>query len=179
MTTLMPFRLRYEIYDGIRKAAVYSTNDRLLARIERDDRIRRGGGIYSIKTTITPDNMNKSEEYVYLVYEVRQLEKKYFNEGRDKAVFKQALEKESELDKWNEKTRSYLTAHPGMELVKAGQPEFAFFQIVEQWRKLWKEYFAYKRSSDANPAIVRERAKQCRDYETNIDNYIKKTIGLL
>jgi len=47
-----------------------------------------------------------------------------------------------------------------------------------QWRKLWKEYFAYMKRRDADPDIVRERAKQCRDYEKQIDEYIKQQLHI-
>ena len=172
----MPFRVTYEIYDGQHRAPVYSTSNRLLAVVERDELVRRGKGIYRIKTTITPVDMNKSEQYLYLVYEVRQLQHRYFNGGRDKQVFQQALDKEKELDNWNTRTRFYLQGHP--KSTPDDPKAFAFFQLVEQWRKLWKEYFAYKKRSDADPAVVRERGKQCRDYETQIDNYIKQRLGL-
>ena len=172
----MPIRVRYEIYDGIRKAPVFTTSDRRLAIIERDDYIRKGKGIYRIQTTVTPDNMNKSEQFLYLVYEVRQLQRKYFDGGRDKEVFKQALEKEKELDDWNARTSSFLAAH--MNYQPADPKAHAFFLIVVRWRRLWKNYFAYKKSANADPAIVRERGKECRDYEAQIDKYVKETIGL-
>jgi len=172
----MPIRVRYEIFDGLRKAPVFTTSDRHLALIERDDYIRKGKGIYRIQTTVIPDNMNKSEQYLYLVYEVRQLQRKYFDQGRDKEVFKQALDKEKELDNWNTRTRFYLQGHP--KSTPDDPKAFAFFQIVEQWRKLWKEYFAYKKRRDADPDIVRERAKQCRDYEKQIDEYIKQQLHI-
>ena len=120
--------------------------------------------------------MNKSEQYTYLVYEVRQLQHRYFNGGRDKTVFQQALDKEKELDNWNTRTRFHLNTHP--KLTPDDPKAFAFFQLVEKWRVLWKQFFAYKKRKDADPAIVRERKKQCTDYETQIDNYIKQRLGL-
>lgn len=119
--------------------------------------------------------MSKSEQYTYLVYEVRQLQRKYFDHGRDKEVFKQALEKEKELDDWNARTSSFLSLNPNY--VPDDTHAHAFFLIVLRWRNLWKAYFSYKKRSDADPAIVRERAKQCRDFEAQIDNYIKQQLG--
>ena len=89
----MPIRVRYDIFDGLRKAPVFTTSDRHLALIERDEYIRKGKGIYRIQTTVIPDNMNKSEQYLYLVYEVRQLKRRYFDQGRNNEVFQQALDK--------------------------------------------------------------------------------------
>ncbi len=172
----MPILVRYEIYDGQHSAPIFKTSDRRLANVERDALISRGKGIYRIQTTITPKDMNKSEQFLYLVYEVRQLQKQYFNCGRDKEVFKQSIDKEKELDDWNARTNKFLSTHPAYK--PADAKAHNFFLIVEKWRKLWKEYFAYKKRRDADPAIVRERGKQCRDYETTIDNYIKDTLGL-
>lgn len=172
----MPILVIHDVYDERHRAPVFSSSDRRLAVVERNELIRRGQGVYRIKTTITPVNMNKSEQYLYLVYEVRQLQHRYFDGGRDKQVLQQALDKEKELDNWNTRTRFYLQGHP--KSTPDDPKAFAFFQLVEQWRKLWKEYFAYKKRADADPAIVRERAKQCRDYETQIDNYIKQYLGL-
>ena len=172
----MPIRVRYDIYDRQHPAPIFSTSDRMLAIVERDDGLRRGKGICRIKTTVIPDNMNKSEQYLYLVYEVRQLERQYFNGGRDKDVFRQALDKEKQLDDWNTRTRFYLQGHP--KSTPDDAKAFSFFLLVEKWRQLWKQYFAYKKRQDADPAIVRERGKQCRDYESQIDNYIKQTLRL-
>lgn len=172
----MPIRVRYDIHNGAHKAPMFITYDRRLAVIERDELIRRGKGIYRIQKTVIPDNMNKSEQYLYIVYDVRQLQRKYFNGGRDKTVFKQALEKEKELDDWNARISRYLSTHP--EYKPADPKAHYFFTLVSQWRKFWKEYFAYKKGTNADPAVVRERAKQCRDYEIWIDNYIKQAIGL-
>ena len=172
----MPIRVRYDIFDGLRKAPVFTTSDRHLALIERDEYIRKGKGIYRIQTTVIPDNMNKSEQYLYLVYEVRQLQRRYFDQGRNKEVLQQALDKEEELDDWNTRTSGFLAAHTNYK--PADPKAHAFFLIVVRWRRLWKNYFAYKKRSDADPAIVRERAKECRDYEAQIDKYIKETIGV-
>lgn len=172
----MPIRVTFEIFDGTHKAPIFTTTDKRLAIVERDDYMRRGNGIYRIKTTVTPDNMSKSEQFIYLVYEVRQLQRKYFDHGRDKEVFKQALDKEKELDDWNARTSSFLSQH--INYVPSDPQAHAFFLLVVRWRRLWKDYFAYKKRSDADKVIVRERAKQCRDYETQIDNYIKQTLGI-
>ena len=120
--------------------------------------------------------MNKSEQFLYMVYEVRQLQHQYFDKGRDTEVFKQALEKEKQLDDWNDRTSRFLATHTNYQ--PADAKAHAFFLIVVRWRRLWKNYFAYKKRSDADPAIVRERAKECRDYESQIDNYIKQTLAL-
>ena len=172
----MPIQVYFEIFDGTHTAPIFRTSDKKLAIVERDDLIRKGKGIYRIRTTVKPDNMSKSEQFIYLVYEVRQLQRKYFDHGRDKEVFKQALDKEKELDDWNARTSSFLSKN--LNYVPADPQAHAFFLIVVRWRRLWKGYFAYKKRSDADPAIVRERAKECRDYETQIDNYIKQTLGI-
>ncbi len=172
----MPIRVRYDIFDGIRKAPVFTTSDRHLALIERDDYIRKGKGIYRIQTIVIPDNMNKSEQFLYLVYEVRQLQHRYFGQGRDKNVFAQALGKEKELDDWNARTSNFLASHTNYK--PADAKAHAFFLLVVRWRRIWKSYFSYKKRSDADPDIVRERGRECRDYEEKIDNYIKQALAL-
>lgn len=120
--------------------------------------------------------MNKSKQYLQLVCEVRQLQHRYFNAGRDPEVFRQALVKEKELDDWNTRTRFHIDTHP--KLCTDDDKAYAFFLLVEQWRSLWHKYFAYKKLPCADPDIVRERARQCRDYESQIDKYIKQQLGL-
>ena len=92
-------------------------------------------------------------------------------------MFRASLAKESVLDKRNAAIRFHLNTHPNFRV--DDQKSFAFFEVVEEWRKLWKAYFAYKKQADADRAVIKERGKQCRDFEKQIDAYIRQEIGLL
>lgn len=166
----MPFKVRYDIYDTQHTAPVFTSSDGKLAQVEYNDRIRKGG-LYRMTTTVTPDELTKSEEYIYLVYQIRKLQKQYFK-SRVHDVMVESLKKESELDQWNRRTQVFINNHPGYK--PADAEAHAFYQLVFQWRIHWKDYFAYKKQAGADPAVIRERSKQCRDFEKQIDEYIKK-----
>ena len=129
--------------------------------------------------------LTKDEQYLLLVYEVRRLIKRYFDNGRKKEDLEASLAKESELDHWNARTRSYIDSKPGLEEKLKSLPSdsdkfrhFAFFEIVEGWRRVWKEYHAYKKKKDHDEQVLREMKKKCFDFEKNIDYYIKQTLHL-
>ena len=175
----MPFKVKYCIFQEGMPAPYMTTFDYTMARVEWGGRTQdMKKGIPRLQQTVElTGETTPAERYLFLVYEVRHLQRKYFNGGRDKEVFKQALEKERELDLWNSRNRFHLQGHP--KFTPSDQKAFAFFEVVEEWRKLWKEYFAYKKQRDADPAVVKERSKQCRDFEKTIDQYIKHEIKLL
>lgn len=176
----MPFRVTFNIYAEGKQAPDFTTTDRVLARIEWEERqrnISKTGIPGLVQEVALLDPSTSAERYLYLVYEVRHLQRKYFNQGRDPEVFKASLAKESVLDKRNAAIRFHLNTHPNFRV--DDQKSFAFFEVVEEWRKLWKAYFAYKKQADADRAVIKERAKQCRDFEKQIDAYIRQEIGLL
>ncbi len=168
----MPFKVKYELFDGQHEAAQFTTYDPKLAQVEFNDRINKGNGFWRMKTTVTPDNPTKPEAYVWHVYQVRELQRQYFNGGKYKEVLQKAIAMESELDKWNRQTQVFLHNHPNYS--PSDTEAHAFFYLVFRWRVHWKDYFLYKKRSDADPAVVREHSKQCRDFEKQIDEYIKK-----
>ena len=177
----MPFKVQFNIWSQGKQAPDLTTLDRTLARIEYNERIRimgRGHAAPHLQQVVTPvEPLTKSEEYLYLVYTVRHLQRQYFSHGRSQEIFKQAIAQEKRLDDWNTRNRFHLQGHP--KFTPDDPKAFAFFQIVEQWRIKWKAYFAYKKQRDADPAVVKERSKECRAYEKQIDAYIRENIGLV
>lgn len=176
----MPFKIRYEVRCNKKKAAVITTHDKSYAKIECRDLQNHAqhGELFYVASTVEPHDLTKPEQYLYLVYEVRELERMYFDRGRDKDVFKEALAKESELDRWNDRTRQWLDAHPGATDHYQGDKadNHLFFLLVERWRHHWKEYFKTKKQKDASQALVSEMYKACRDFERRIDEYITKKL---
>ena|GEM_PF-3361985 len=175
----MPIRVRYEVRCNRKEAALLTTYDHCCAMSELEHCRKaalRGDIVYIMTEVERVEPLTKVEEYLLLVYDVRRLQRAYFDGGRDKAIFQQALELERKLDLWNTRTRCYLTGHP--ESRPDNEQAFAFFLLVEKWREKWKAYFAYKKQRDADPDVVRERAKECRAYEAQIDSYIKKEMGV-
>lgn len=174
----MPFKVTYKLYEPGKTVPCLTTEDRRIARCEYNDMLRkRGYALSRLVPTVTPvEPLTKPEKYLYLVFEVRCLQREYFNHGRNQEVFRQALEKEKQLDNWNARTRFHLQGHPKCK--PDDEKAFAFFEVVEKWRDVWCKYFAYKKRSDKDPTIEREMKKQCFDFEKIIDEYITKTIGI-
>lgn len=179
----MPFKVRYRIFHGTAIAPILDTTDKRLARVEfRNYQETKGYLEYRMETEVVPEQMTKPEEYVWLVYRVLKAIRKYYDERnrvpkeQSDDNLKVSLALESELDKWNARTRFYLQGHPKSR--PDDEKAFAFFQVVEEWRILWKKYFLYKKRKDKDPAVEREMKKQCFDFEKEIKKYVNMVIGL-
>lgn len=174
----MPIKVKFEIYDSKHAAPHYIGYDVDLARAEYYDLIRKGGDVYRLVQTVeTESALTKSEEYLLLAYNIRRLWKKYFGAGRDKEVLKESVALEHQLDKWNQRTDAYIASHPGYQ--PADKKAHAFFLLMAEWRKTWKERKKYVTSKDPDERIIKEMSRKCRDYEKEIDKYIKETIGMI
>ena len=184
----MPIKVKYTIRCSGKIAPYESTFDFIYARTQLITYQRKAlpEEIFYCTSQVEPEEpLTKDEQYLLLVYEVRRLIKRYFDNGRKREDLEASLAKESELDHWNARTRSYIDSKPGLEEKLNSLPSdsdkfrhFAFFEIVEGWRSVWKEYFAYKKKKDKDPAVEREMKKKCCDFEKNIDYYIKQTLHL-
>ena len=180
-------RTKYHVMGGGKAAPIETTYDRLHASMVLQ-KVQRGDqkGIYSIISEVEAcEPLTKPEQYLLLVYDVRKLIRRYFNDGRKADDLTASLVKETQLDHWNARTRAYINSKPGFERVLKGLPQdsekfrhFAFFQVVEEWRKVWKEYHAYRRLKDKEPDVEKEMKKRCVAFEKTIDEYIKKTLQL-
>lgn len=172
----MPFKVRFDIYDFKHKAPIYTTHDRTLARVEYNHLSSKG--LHRMISTVTPYDMNQQEAYLYHVYKVREAQKKYWRDGKQKDDLQTSLALESELDKWNAETRQRLNAiqQTGSIYTPADTGAFQFFLQVEEWRKRWKEYFGAKKRNDHEASA--KLYTTCRDLEAKIDIYIKQKIGL-
>lgn len=175
----MPFKVQYEIFDSHHKAPILSTWDRTVASIEFNDLLRKGGDVYRLQQTPMPDGaLTKQEEYLMLVYRVRKLWKQYFNQGRSQEVMMASLEQEKKLDDWNTRTEAYIRSHPGYAN-KMNDKAYCFYIVVSEWRKAWKERKRYKGNSSCDQEVLREMSKKCRDFEKEIDKYVRDNLGLI
>ncbi len=173
----MPFKVTFRIFEPGKQAPNFTTTDARLANVEYRDRCNKQGcALTRMTTDIECIDLTNPEQYVWLAYRVRKAIQKYFGCGRKKEDFDASMVLEKELDNWNTRTRYYLTTHPKYK--PDDDKAFAFFQVVEEWRKLWHQYFAYKKRADKDPAVEQEMKKQCFDFEKQIDKYIKLVIGL-
>lgn len=173
----MPFKVRFDIYEFNKLAPCITTHDRKYAYAELNDlKGKPGMALTRMLHTVIPEELTKSEQYVYLVYQVRTLQRKYWNRGKRHDDLMASLAKEKELDNRNTTIRCHLQTHPKYRV--DDQESFAFFKLVEAWRAHWKSYFAYKKQANTDSDVQREMYKACRDYETKIDEYIRKVIGI-
>ena len=80
----MPIRTKYEIYCTQKTAPVYWGYDKTMAYVEMEDRIRnpKGDSYRMVQTPEAVGDLTKPEEYLLLVYNVRRLINKFFNQGR-------------------------------------------------------------------------------------------------
>ena len=176
----MPYRTKYEIYDTSHTAPVYTGYDKTMAFVEMEDRIRNPkGDCYRMVQTVEPvGELTKSEEYLLLVYNVRKLIKKYFANGRKYEDMQESQKYETQLDKWNQRTQAFINSHPGYK--PTDEKSHAFYQLVSEWRKAFKERMAYRKLKmgfDQN--VLNEMSKKSRELEKEIDKYIKEQFQLL
>ena len=176
----MPIRTRYQIYCSSKKAALLDTTDRDIARVEFNEYIRNPkGDVYRmVQTPEAVGALTKSEEYLFLVYHVRRLIKRYFNNGRKHEDMIESQEYETKLDKWNQRTQAFINSHPGYK--PTDEKSHAFYVLVSTWRKVFKERMAYRKLKmgfDQN--VLNEMSKKSRELEKEIDKYIKEQFQLL
>ena len=175
----MPIKVQYEIFDTQHKAPLISTMDRAMASIEFQSLIHKGEGLYRlVQTPIADGALTKQEEYLMLVYRVRKLWRQYFDHGRDHEVLKASVEQEKKLDEWNARTEAYMRSHPGYAN-KMNDQAYSFYVVVSEWRKTWKDRKRYSKQKDYDPQVLAEINKKCRDFEKQIDKYIKDKFKLI
>lgn len=174
----MPIKVQYEIFDSQHKTPLISTTDRAMASIEFQSLIHKGDGLYRlVQTPIADGALTKPEEYLMLVYRVRKLWRQYFDHGRDHEVLKASVELEKKLDDWNSRTQKYIDTHSGYK--PSDENSHSFYVVVSEWRKAWKDRKRYSRQKDYDPQILSEINKKCRDFEKQIDKYIKDKFKLI
>lgn len=180
----MPFVVHFKIYEPGKDAPCFTTSDRKLAYVEWNARKSKYGGDPMVR--IVPDVTyvagNSQDEYVWLVYRVLKAIRKYYDERNvvSKEIsdenLRVSLALEKELDRKNASTRVYINQHPNMK--PDNEAAFAFFEVVEAWRKRWHEYFIYKKQSDKDPNWEKKLRDDCFAMETEIKKYIRHIIGL-
>lgn len=173
-------RVKYEIFCTSKIAPVFCSFDKTQTRVEFNEFIRNPKGDFYrlVQTPMPGEEMTKQEEYALLVYHVRRLIRKFFDNGRKEEDKKESLAQESILDKWNNRTQSYIDTHPGYQ--PKDKEAHAFFVLVSEWRKTWKERMAYKRRKMGfEQAVLDQMSKKCRALEKQIDEYVKQKLQLL
>lgn len=177
----MPFKVKYRIYEPGKQAPCLETSDRVYAYLEWKDRCSKEPMMRMVHE-VTPENLTKPEQYVWLVYRVLKAIRKYYDE-RSRASKEQnqenlrvSLALEKELDQWNVRTRFYLQGHP--KSTPDDPKAFAFFEVVEMWRAEWHKYFAYKKQKDKDVLVEREMYKKCTQMEKEIKKYVRLVIGI-
>lgn len=176
----MAFRTKYEIYATQKIAPVYSGYDKTMAFVTWEDFIRnpKGECYRMVQTPEAVGALTKSEEYLFLVYHVRRLIKRYFNNGRKHEDMIESQEYETKLDKWNQRTQAFINSHPGYK--PTDEKSHAFYVLVSTWRKVFKERMAYrKRKMGFDQAVFDEMNKKRQSLEKQIDKYIKEQFQLL
>lgn len=179
----MPFKVLYEIFDNKHDAPDYQTYDYTMANIEWQDRKQNPKGLlWHIEQTVMPDGvLTKHEEYVLLVYRVRKLTIHWKNNGmkdKDRNILMEHVRK---LDKWNRTTRKFLDTH-GSVVDKAMTKQQGFFIVVEAWRNAYYERQQYQKATangNYDSRVFREMTRKIRQFEQEVDNYIKQTIKLI
>ena len=89
-----------------------------------------------------------------------------------------SLEQEKKLDDWNFRTQAFMRSHPGYAN-RMDDQAYCFYVVVSEWRKAWKDRKRYSNQNDCDEDILKELSKKCRDYEKQIDKYIKDKLGLI
>jgi len=151
-----------------------------MAFVTWEDFIRnpKGECYRMVQTPEAVGALTKSEEYLFLVYHVRRLIKRYFNNGRKHEDMIESQEYETKLDKWNQRTQAFINSHPGYK--PTDEKSHAFYMLVIEWRKVFKERMAYrKRKMGFDQAVFDEMNKKRRSLEEQIDKYIKEQFQLL
>lgn len=176
----MPFKVHYEIFDNKHAAPDYQTCDYTMARIEWQERQRNPKGLmWRLEQTVMPDGvLTKHEEYVHLVYRVRKLTIHYRNNGQkpeDKNVLMEHIRK---LDKWNKRTREFLDTHCKVMDAETTK-RMGFFIVVEAWRSAYYERQKYSKVQSYDHNVYREMTRKIRQFEKEIDEYIKQIIKLI
>ena len=172
-------KTRYDLRSNRKKAVLISSYDLFYVKTERDNAQRAAapGEIIFIDATVEPvEPLTAPERFLLLVYEVRQLIRAYYDHGRRQEDLQASLAKEQTLDHWIARTRQYLDTH-APKPDNATDP-YSFFILVEQWRKTWHEYFAYKKQKDKDPQVESEIKKKSFDLESSIDACIAHSLHL-
>ena len=177
----MPFIVYFKIFEPGKTAPCYQTTDRKLAYVEWNER-RRRDALTRMVPEVTYIAGSSQDEYVWLVYRVLKAIRKYYDErsrvtkDRSDENLRASLALEKALDRKNATTRFYLQQHP--DSTPDNPTAFAFFEVVEAWRKRWHEYFIYKKQTDRDPKWEKKLRDDCFAMETEIKKYVRKVIGL-
>jgi hypothetical protein len=179
----MGIRTSYTLKRTNKEAALLQTDNRAYAYSELQKQIlnARPGEFFKIISHVEAvEPLTSDEKYVLLVYEVRNRIKQYFNGGRHHDDLVASLEKEKELELWNEKTKKWLADNP--EIAKKKEQEqseaYKFFTIVNKWQFTWQNYHSYRKEPKPKKKLLDELKDECFYFEKMIDDYIHKALKL-
>jgi len=174
----MPFKVMFHIFNPGDKVPDYNTSDRKLAYIELNARRNTPGKtLASMRADVTPvEPLTKAEGFAYQLWEIRRAMHKYYNGGRRHEDMLASIALETELDKQIRSGRAFLDSHPGYPV--KDQKSHAAFLIAEEWRNTWLARKRYSQTKGYDHQMYREMTRKIRDYEAQIDKYIREVIGL-
>lgn len=176
----MAIRTKYQIFCTKKTAPLLTTYDKVSAYVEFNEHIRNPqNDMYRLAQEVeSVGELTKQEEYFLLVYHVRKAIRRYYDNGRKQEDLKASLELESQLDKWNKRTKNFMASHPAWK--PKDTESHAFYVLVSEWRKAWHERMGYrKRTMGYDQKVMEQMSKKCREIEKQIDKYIKDKLQLL
>jgi len=175
----MPFSTLYQIFDSKHTAPVFTNTDYKMAYVEWRSYLRKGGDVYRLEQTVLPDgNLDKSEQYLFLVYRARKTWKRFVNCGRTRDDMLASMDLHKELDELHSQV-SMLSQKSIDPLPIKNREAFDFFQLVADWRNCCRSRKKFTSANGYDEISRKEISRQCRDYEKKIDKYIKDKLNLL
>ena len=174
----MPFIVKFSIYEPGKQAPCICTQDRKYAYIELNA-MRQKPGMALTRMTAdvwAEEPLTKAERFALQLWEIRKAMHKYYNGGRRHEDMLASIELETALDRKIKADREFIDSHPGRPV--RDQKAYAFFLVVEEWRRTWSERKRYGSRQGYDHQVYREMTRKLRDYEAKIDSYIKEVIGL-
>jgi hypothetical protein len=168
----------FHIYNPGDVVPDYNTSDRRLAYIELNARRNTPGkALTRLTADVTPlEPLTKRESFAYQLWKIRKAMHKYYDGGRKHDDMLASIALETNLDKQIKSGRAFLDSHPDYPV--KDKKSHAAFLLAEEWRKTWHERKRYSQTKGYDHQVYREMTRKIRDYEAQIDNYIRETIGL-
>ena len=132
----------------------------------------REAGFYYIQP-IYPVKEMKTEQldkFVALCDNVLTLQDDYYS-SRTVEAMREAIIEETKLDNYISATRKKLSSMPDYT---PNEKAKAFFDLVAQWRMVFKSYHAYRKQKDCDPQVAREKKKHADKLRLTISEVVRQ-----
>lgn len=143
-----------------------------LATLDSLTRKSREAGFYYIQP-IYPVKEMKTEQldkFVALCDNVLALQNAYYG-SRTVEAMKEAIIEETKLDNYISAVKKKLAVMPDYQ---PNEKAKAFFDLVEQWRMVFKDYHAYRKQKDCDPQVAREKKKHSDALRSSIVEVVRQ-----